>query len=180
MNVWSGHAVSDEEIKLDFSYTEEEYLAASRLFFSRSPEILLRLTLFSLLIAAGTLLLSFLVDEFPLWASIALSILIVGGILYGVLIRLPRQYFRGDPKFRDRYEITFSDQGIAVKTKQIDSKLAWSLYTKVIEGATVWLLIYGRDVRTMTLVPKRAFADRIQESAFRELVARHITKRNAQ
>jgi len=168
--------VIDEEIKLDFSYSEGEYLAASRLFFFRSIEMVVRLTLFSLLIAAGFILLSFLVDDFPLWVSLAGMILFEGAILYGILIALPRRYFRGDPKFRDKWEFSFSEQGLLVKTEQIDSRLAWSLYTGVIEGAKVFLLIYGKDLRTMTLVPKRAFKNLAQENAFRELVTRQITK----
>lgn len=170
--------MGNEEIKLDFSYTEREYLAASRLLFFRSFETVARLTLFSLLIASGLLLLSFLVDDFPLWVSLAGMILFEGAILYGILIALPRRYFRGDPKFRDKWEFTFTEQGLQVKTEQIDSKLAWSLYTRVVEGAGLFLLIYGKDLRTMTLLPKRAFKNRTQENEFRELVTRQITKRS--
>jgi hypothetical protein len=173
--------LGEEEIKLNLSYTERDYLAASRLFFFRSSETIIRLTLFSLLIVAGLLLLYFLVDDFPLWVSLVAMIVFEGAILYGVLITLPRRYFRGDAKFRDKWEFTFSAQGILIKTAQIDSKLAWSLYTRVIEGAEVFLLIYGKEIRTMTMVPKRAFQNRMQENAFRELVTSHITnQRSAQ
>jgi hypothetical protein len=97
------------------------------------------------------------------------------GIVYHLLIGMPRQYFRGDGKFRDKYELTFSHEGITVKTPKIDSKLAWSLYTKVIEGRQMYLLIYGKETRMMTAVPKRAFTDNNQENRFRELVTQHIS-----
>ena len=93
-----------------------------------------------------------------------------GALLYNVLVKVPRQYFRGDPKFRDQYEMIFSDEGISLKTRQIDSKLAWSLYTRVIEEQSLYLLIYGKDIRTMTLIPKRVFQNKAQETAFRELL----------
>jgi hypothetical protein len=38
----------------------------------------------------------------------------------------------------------------------------------------MYLLVYGKETRMMTLVPKRAFQNRMQEDAFRELLARHI------
>jgi hypothetical protein len=169
--------VVDEEIKLVFSYTEREYVAASRLLFFRSFGTIFRLVLFCLLIAAGCVVLSFLIGDFPLWLSLGATLLAEVAILYGILSTFPRRYFRGDSKFRDRWEFTFSEQGLLAKSDQIDSKLAWSLYTSVLEGAEVFVLIYGKDLRMMTVVPKRAFKNRTQQDAFRELVTRQITKR---
>jgi hypothetical protein len=57
----------------------------------------------------------------------------------------------------------------------MDAKLAWSLYTKVIEGKDMYLLLYGKDTRMMTTVPKRALKSRDEEMQFRALVTRHIT-----
>jgi len=115
-----------------------------------------------------------LTEPFILWGGLAFVVLFEGALVYNVLVTLPRKYFRGDAKFRDRYELTFSDEGIKVKTPQIDSKLAWSLYTKVVEGRDMYVLIYGNETRTMTAVPKRAFVNEDQENRFRELIARHI------
>lgn len=113
-------------------------------------------------------------ESFVFVAGLAFVALLEGALFYNVLVTLPRKYFRGDAKFRDRYELTFSDEGIKVKTPQIDSKLAWSLYTKVIEGRDMYVLIYGNETRTMTAVPKRAFVNEDQENRFRELITRHI------
>jgi hypothetical protein len=168
--------MENKQIKLDFHYSEDEYLAASRLYIFRSTTSLIRLVLFFVLVTVLLLMLPLLFDlDFPVWAILSLTALLEGALLegallYNVLVKIPRRYFRGDPKFRDQYEMTFSDEGISLKTRQIDSKLAWSLYTRVIEGQTLYLLIYGKDVRTMTLIPKRVFQNKAQETAFRELL----------
>ena len=114
-------------------------------------------------------------ETFILWISLLFIVLLEGALLYNVLVVLPRKYFRGDPKFQDRYELTFSGEGVKLKTSQIDSKLAWSLYSKVVEGRDLYLLVYGTDARMMTAVPKRVFLNRDQENQFRELLVRHIS-----
>ena len=163
--------MDNKQIKLDFHYSEDEYLAASRLYLLHSNTTLIRLVLFFVLVTGLLLLLPLLFDvDLPVWEILSLTALVEGALLYNVLVKVPRQYFRGDPKFRDQYEMIFSDEGISLKTRQIDSKLAWSLYTRVIEGQSLYLLIYGKDVRTMTLIPKRVFQNKAQETAFRELL----------
>ncbi len=152
--------MSGQEIKIEYLYTEPEYLAATRLYLLSSPTIVVRLTVLFVLVMAGALMLTFLIGDFPFWTTILLTLLVDASLLYSILVVGPRRYF--------------SDDGIAVKTKHIDSKLAWSLYTRVIEGAGMYLLVYGKETRMMTLVPKRAFQNRMQEDAFRELLARHI------
>ena len=166
--------MSSPEIKIEYLYTEPEYLAATRLYILSSPEIVARVAVLFALVMAVCLMLTFLVGDFPFWTTIILTLIVEAFLLYNVFILAPRKYFRGDGKFRDKYQVTFSDDGIAVKTANIDSKLSWSLYTRVVEGAGMYLLIYGKETRMMTMVPKRAFQNRMQEDAFRELLGRHL------
>jgi YcxB-like protein len=166
--------VSEETIKVEYYYSEPEYMAASRLYLLSSPGVLARLIIVFGLILFAAILLTVLIYDFPVWIALTFTLLLEGSLLYNVLVRMPRQYFRGDAKFRDKYELTFSDEGIGLKTKQIESKLAWTLYTKVVEDSNQYLLIYGRELRMMTMVPKRAFESQTQEAAFRELLKRHI------
>jgi hypothetical protein len=164
------------EVKVEFQLAEKEYLAATRLLLLNSREILARLIIFCVLILAGAVILNLIVVEFfPLWATIAFVLLFEISLLYNIIINGPRRYFRGDLKFRDKYELTFSDEGVLLKTPQIDSKLAWSLYTRVIEGRDMYLLVYGKETRMMTMVPKRSFRNSDEENRFRQLVSRHIS-----
>jgi YcxB-like protein len=167
--------MNQSEVRLEFQYSEAEYLAANRLHFFSSPNMLLRLIIFGLFLVGAAVVFSVILTEsFVFLVSLLFVALFEGALFYNVLVTLPRKYFRGDAKFRDRYELTFSDEGIKVKTPQIDSKLAWSLYTKIIEGRDMYVLVYGNETRTMTAVPKRAFINEDQEKLFRELIVRHI------
>lgn len=84
---------------------------------------------------------------------------------------LARHWFRSNPKFRERYELTFEDAGIHFRTPTIDSKLAWATYDRVLENERVWLLVYGP--RMYTVLPKRAF-DVEAARTFVTLVQKHI------
>src|SRR5262245_158810 len=168
--------MNQEVIHLEFEYTEAEYMRAAHLLVLRNSDTLARLIFFFVSIVALALLLTLLLTDFPWWGTVLLTSLFLGTLYYNALVLAPRRYFRGDPKVRDGYALSFSEEGVAFKTQHVDSKLAWSLYTKVIEGSDMYLLVYGKDVRMMTAVPKRVFVSSAQEQAFRELLSRHITE----
>jgi hypothetical protein len=166
---------NSEIVQLTFSHNEKEYLAAMRLWFWNSGELLTRLIVSYALVSFGLLLLPLMMDiAFSLWAIVVLIFIIGFALFHGFTIDLPRRYFRGDPKFREEYNLTFSDAGIRFKTPISDGTLAWSFYTGVIENDKFYLLIYGKDLGAVSILPKRAFQDRNQELTFRELLRRHI------
>ena len=165
-----------QPIQLKFTHTEAEYLGATRLLLFGQKVLLIRTAAFLVLVVAGILMLSLLGDfAFPLWASLLLGVVMAGGFAYMGLVDAPRRFFRKDPKMRDEFLLTFSEEGVAVKTAQIDSKLAWSLYKGVQENKSVYVLVYNDPARmSMTLVPKRAFRDPSEELEFRRLVQREV------
>ena len=52
--------------------------------------------------------------------------------------------------------------------------IAWSFYTGVIENDSFYLLIYGRNINTVSILPKRAFRDSKQETIFRQMLRRNL------
>jgi len=96
------------------------------------------------------------------------------GLFHRTVIDLPRRYFRGDPKFRDEYHLTFSDAGIEFQTLNMSSMIAWSFYTGVIENDKFYLMKYGNNIHSVSMIPKRAFADSRQESTFRQMLRRNL------
>jgi len=169
--------MSEQRMRIECQLSEAEYLVATRLLFFQSREVIVRMVVFCFLALFGALLMNMIVADMGLlWMVIGVVVFFDGFLFYNVLVTMPRRYYRRDPKFREKYDLTFSDEGVAVKTFQIDSKLAWSLYTKVIEGSDMYLLIYGKDLRMMTAVPKRVFKSRDEEIEFRDLVRRHISE----
>jgi hypothetical protein len=164
----------EKTISLRFKYTEEEYVAATRLYMRRSTDFFMRLGIcFIYAIACAALF---------IWLDIALSTelvlllalvaclpFIIGFLHFFVL---PRRRFSSDPKFQDEYQLHFSDDGIQFKTAQIDALLQWSLYNKVLEDERFYLLVYGKHM--ISVIPKRAFVDEYQEAAFSEMLGRNL------
>lgn len=172
--------MTESKMTIEYQLTEPEYLAATRLLFFQSRQGMIRLVVVcALSLVAALMMTMFLADMFALVITLIFVIFFDIFLFYNALVTIPRQYYRGDPKFREMYHVTFSDECVAVRTFQIDSKLAWSLYTKVIEGREMYLLMYGKDLRMMTAVPKRVFRSRDEEMQFRTLVSRHITDHSA-
>ena len=163
------------EIKVEFQMTEAEYLAAARLYFFNSRNVLIRILVFWLLALTGTALFSIvLVDMFPMWVGLLIILLFQVFFLYMSLVEGPRRYFRKDGRFHDKCELVASEDSLTIKKPYQDSKLAWDLYTKVIESRDLFVLVYGSVVRMMTVVPKRAFKSTNELDQFRNLVTTHI------
>jgi hypothetical protein len=138
---------SGQSVQLSFRHTEPEYLAAVRYYVWHSKELLARMIIFYVLVSTGIALLLLLWGSpFPLWAVIAFIVLAGVALFQGYLVDLPRRYFRGDPKFRDEYTLTFTDAGIEFRTTHLNASLAWNLYTDVIENDKFYILVYGKDI----------------------------------
>lgn len=165
---------SGQSVQLSFRHTEQEYLAAVRYYVWHSKELLLRMIIVYVLVSTGmVLLLQLFGSPFPLWVVIAFIVLAGVALFQGYLVDLPRRYFRGDPKFRDEYNLTFTDAGIEFRTTHLDASLAWSLYTGVIENDKFYILVYGKGIHSLSILPKRAFTGG-QETTFRQMLRRHV------
>jgi len=164
-----------DSVHVSFSHTEKEYLAAVRFYFWRSIELSTRLIVTYVLFSAGLLLAVSLTGfPLPLWVDFALVILVGVAWFHGYVVDLPRRYFRGDPKFRDEYHLTFSDAGIQFQTQNMSSMIAWSFYTGVIENDRFYLLKYGNNIHSISILPKRVFPDSKQEAIFRQILRRNL------
>ena len=166
---------ANQSVQLRFRHTEKEYLAAVRLYFWHTKELLARLIVSYVLLSAGVVMLQLVIGVFiPLWGTIALILLVGLGWFHGYVIDLPRAHFRGNPKFRDEYNLTFTDAGVAFKTHNASSNLAWSFYTGVLENDSFYILIYGKNIHSLSILPRRAFPDSEQEATFREMLRRNV------
>jgi hypothetical protein len=168
-----------EAITVNFKLSENEFVEASHLIVN--PEALhwaVRSTLSCALAVVGSF---FLLSAFNVEFLTALSIV---GSLLPLLIYLyffrftaiARRYYRGDRKFRDGLTVTFTDEHITVQSKLIESKQSWKLYTDVLEGESCYVLVYGKDIRMASMIPKRAFKSKLQHIAFRELIGAQFAK----
>jgi hypothetical protein len=160
-----------EPISVHFKLGEKEYLDACRLLmFTTEVKLRAAAGLFLFCLGLYFLLLAY---GFELQTSVITGIVALTTLAclwLSARTTLPRRVYRGDSKFRDEITLTFSAEGVALRTTGIDSKVDWKLYTDVRESDVCYVLVYGRDIRTMTAIPKRAFKDAKQERAFRRLV----------
>ncbi len=165
-----------DKIQLRFSHTEKEYVAAIRHHLLHSTEVMARVIVIYVLISGGLLLLNVVLDFLlPLWSVVALIFLLGVAWAHAYLVDFPRRYFRSEPKFRQEYNLIFTDASIQFNTPDVNASIAWSLYTGVAENKSSYVLIYGRNFPSLSIVPKRAFRDNKQETAFREMVRRNVT-----
>ena len=176
LKVYAMSQSANESVHVSFSHTEKEYLAATRLYLWRSTELFTRLIVTYVLFSAALLLLVPLVLDYALPLSINFLLVILVGVAWfqGYVIDLPRRYFRGDPKFRDEYHLTLSDAGIEFQTQNMSSMIAWSFYTGVIENDRFYLMKYGKNIHSISILPKRAFTDSKQEVIFRQILRRNL------
>ena len=160
-----------ETIKLHFKYTEEEWVAASRLYALRQPRLLLRFGIGFLLIALGLFVFA-LINEAMLPFMFISFCAVLAAFVWSIFFALPRQRFRDDPRFRDEFSLEFAEDLICFKTPHIESCFDWSLYTGVLENDRLYVLIYGKGM--ISAIPKRAFNSSAQETVFRDLLRRKL------
>ena len=167
--------IHNEVVQLSYRHTEKEYLAAIRLYYWNTKELMARLIVIYVLFGVGLLLVNSLLDlVLPPWALIVVMVAVCFGWAHGYLIDLPRRHFRGDPRFREDYNLTFTDGGVEFKSQNMNGTLAWSFYTKVIENDSFYLLVYGKNIHALSVIPKRAFRDAQQETTFRQMLRRNV------
>jgi len=104
---------------------------------------------------------------FSLAASGTLLMMLVAA--FGVI---PHLLFRREPKYRDDYSLTFSDEGIHFQTVHIDSQLEWSLYSRALVDRSSYLLYYGS--RTFSIIPMHVFQGKEQRAEFDRLLSQKV------
>lgn len=160
-----------ETVNLHFKYTEEEWVAASRLYALRQPALLMRFGICFVLIALGLFFFA-LINEAILPFMLISLCAVAAAFLWSIFFALPRQRFRSDPRFRDEFFLEFADDAIIFKTPHIESRFDWSLYTGVLENDRLYVLIYGKGM--ISAIPKRAFNSEAQETSFRDMLRRRL------
>jgi hypothetical protein len=166
--------MTSEPISLRYTYTEDEYTSAARFFYARTFHTRLNFLLSSLAIIAGFLGI-WLTGESLIWYVL----MVVGFILfyfsYHVHFITPRLHYQRNPKFREEYELEFSEDGMWFRSKGLESRLDWSFYSKVWETADYYFLLYGKDM--FTLIPKRVFMNREHEALFKSILRLKVDPR---
>jgi hypothetical protein len=157
----------EDAIELRFRYSETEYVRAYR-----SYCLFKRRAAFFILLAGSLIVIGFYLLATGRDVVLIVSFFTTGAFLFGLSFTssylLPRQRFRTDPRFRGEYFLRFSDNGIEFHTNDIDSKVAWRIYKEAVETKDFYLLSDGAS--TLTVIPKRVFANSGEELQFRTML----------
>jgi len=154
-------------IDINFKYTEKEYASAVKWYYMKSYRIVFDFIVAIILIIIGSFL------QFSNPKSVINMFIVVTGVLFLLILIFaiyinPKRIFRSEPKFKDEYFLSFSNEGIAFKTEHINSNLQWNHYVKFSESKEFYYLVYGRFM--FTIIPKRAFVNKSNEEEFKKLL----------
>lgn len=170
-----GDAGARGPIELTFTYTEDEYLSAARLFPSGGRDPGFERALRVAFVALTGLVLALAGD--PYLGGILAAFLLAGLAAghYAGSVR-PRRAFRRDPKFRDPYAVSFAEEGVGLRSKDFEARFRWDYYSKVVETPDFFFFVYAEEM--YFLVPKRALRrDRGDDVALGELLRRKFGAR---
>ena len=161
-----------KRIDLTFRYLEIDYVRALRAHYA--TRLRLRLDLACILVLFGMGIYLWRSPDLH-WLAVTFVITSVGFALLIVtaFTIVPRRIFRSEPRFRDEYSLTFSEEGIHFRTAHIDSRLQWSIYSSALIDAHSYVLCWGS--RQFTVIPKRVFKNAEQQQAFEQLLTQRVT-----
>jgi hypothetical protein len=165
--------MASSTVSLCFRYTERDYVRAMRAHYASRMRLWLDIPAIAVAGIAGAYLwhspTQHWLSVMLIGVSVLLSLMLVAAFLI-----IPPLAFRREPKFRDEYSLTFSQESIRFKTEHIDSVLQWNMYSKALIDAHSYVLYYGTG--SFSVIPKRAFENADQQAAFKELLALHIPR----
>ena len=171
-NYWfvGGDNYLSGSISAAFTITRAEYVRTIRRYYKTKLQVKRDLVGGVIAIAGGVFLLNTIENVTLAWLLIVSGVVLALLVLYAIFA-LPAIIYRSQPKLKDEYRLEFRDEGIAFKTKNIDSNLEWSIYHSWLRDNEFYILYHG--TRDVTVVPRRSFASG-DEDRLRDLLVRKI------
>jgi hypothetical protein len=159
------------DITIQFNFTEGDYVKLIRSHQLRS--VFTTQTAFNFLIF---LILAGFLDVVVRMGPAAYAV--VGGALLVAIpffyFVSPHLYFRRNPEFKDLCTITFTEEGLTVKSTKVESTVKWNYYHSVIITKAGYILSPQKSSGIM--IPRRAFTES-QQVAVEELLKRKLVQR---
>lgn len=158
--------------ELEFLLTEDDYVAAHRLFKDRAglPYLLLRL----FMLALGLIFCGFALYLNLWWLAAA-------GIAYALLpwwwfhlvgVRLIRRNYRRYPAIHERQTLSVQDEAVVMRSALGETRLAWRMATGWAEGESM-LLIYLQP-KMFFAIPRQADPGGAVIATLREKLLAHV------
>jgi hypothetical protein len=167
-----GQPLVIDKMKLTYQLTQADVVHAARALEGQHWKTA-RYVVASALFACG----GFLVLGAGLWwgtVFVLFGLLEAFNLLPAAIIRAMIE-FRTNPKFREEFQLTLTQDSLHFQTPSIDSRIKWTLYSDFLETGRAFILVYGK--RMYTVIPKRALNNDAQLCEIRELLSRVIGAR---
>lgn len=158
-------------VVLDFNYSQRDCVRAWRRHFREKLNLALDLVAIVVLAAFG--LFQWRASGFGLAALVSLAMSAALALIVVIaLFAIPQLAYRKSDKLKQPYHLEFSEDAIEFRTRDIESRLQWHLYGRVLIDRHSYLLYHGKD--EFTIVPKWVFANRDARQAFERLLERKV------
>ncbi|HEY2460209.1 MAG TPA: YcxB family protein [Candidatus Acidoferrum sp.] len=162
-----------DSIHLSFRYEERDYVRAMRSHYA--SRLRLKTDIIAIVLGGALGIYACQSLDSPWWGVVLVcSTGLLALLLVAAFTVLPKRLFRGEPKFRDEYSLTFSGDGIHFQTVHIDSHLQWSMYHRATVDRHSFILYHG--TAAFSVIPKRVFESDEQRLAFERLITQKIPK----
>lgn len=166
----SGTSGLVESATVRFAFSESEFAAASRGVLRRSV-FKTRTIAFGAALTAAALYSVWELGE-GTWLPVIAYIAVIGGLIYWIVEGKPRSRYRRDSRNRSEVEITLTDGAMSVVSPQATSEIQWSYVARVSENRSFCFFDLGGQ--RIFAVPKRAFADPVDERDFVDFARKRI------
>ncbi len=104
------------------------------------------------------------------WFLLISGTVLLAMVGYAIFL-LPIMIYNSQPKLKDEYSLTFSDDGIGFKTNKIDAVLQWSIYQSWLSDDDFYILYHGK--RDVSVIPRRALSGG-EDEGLRALLSKKI------
>jgi hypothetical protein len=160
-----------DPIGVTFTFTRDEYVRAMKRHYKTALNVRRDVVAGVAGIAVGLYLA--LASNFGWigWLSFGVGASLLTLVAYAIFV-LPSMIYNSQPKLKNQYRLSFSDDGIGFKTDGIDSTLQWSLYQSWRSDNEFYIMYYGK--RNLSVIPRRVLTVGDADSRLLEMLERNV------
>lgn len=157
-------------IVTNFTFTRDEYVLAMRRHYKTALNVRRDVIAGIVAIAFG-LYFTLTSMGWVAWVLLGAGAVLLALVAYAIFL-LPIMIYNSQPKLKNEYRLSFSDEGIEFKTDAIDSTLQWSLYQSWLRDNDFYIMYHGK--RDLSVIPRRALTTDDADRRLKEMLENHI------
>lgn len=167
----------ESPLQIQFTPEKNDYVRASRVLANKTPVFIVLASVTILLMIGALVVLLFPSIGDSTWRNVAIISLVIG-VFYLVyyFLLIPSQLGRSikaNELLQKARVLVFDETGLTMTVADKQSEMAWENFEKLMDGGSLYLMIYKANDRLYPFIPKRAFDAPGSEEAFRQLFSDH-------